>query len=374
MATQSLALECTGPNQLDFTQFDVPDVEHDCALIQIQRCGICGTDIHGIRGMRDMKYPFIPGHELVGTVVEKGSGANKTIKTIGDEPFREGDRITVNPRIVCGRCFYCQNIPQRPEMCINARTYNSSITSDIPPHLFGGWAEYMYILPGSEIIKVPEGLSDDLAVLAEPFACGLGCVEGFRREHDWIVGDGFAIEGTVVIFGVGAIGMLTLIAFRLCGARSIIAVDLDDDKLTLAKEFGATEILNPSRSTADDRVRFVKQVSQGIGASVVVEACGVPGTIGEGVEMLRRGGTIYVIGHLFNTKPAEINPRKVCRDELRILGNYAYSSSRYFSLAFRLLAEGELPYEKLVTTVPFSESRQYILGRMPHAIKTVIVM
>jgi threonine dehydrogenase-like Zn-dependent dehydrogenase len=369
-----IALQCVGPNSLEMTEFEIPKVEKDCALIKIHNCGVCGTDIHGIKGLRNLKYPFIPGHELVGTVVEKGSEANKTIKTIGDQPFKVGDRVTVNPRIVCGHCYYCQNLPHRPEMCINARTYNSSITSDTPPYLFGGWSEYMYILPGSEIIKIPDGLPDDLATLAEPFACGLGCVDRLQREHDWIVGDAFGFQGTVVIFGVGAIGMLALVAFKLCGVKEIIAIDIDEYKLNLAREFGATYTLNTSQTTAEERSNYVMKLSRGNGASVIVEACGVPAIITEGVGMLRRGGTIFVLGHLFKTNPAEINPQKVCRNELQIIGNYAYTSSSYFSLAFQLIAQQQYPFAKLISKLPLAEAKQYILGKMPHSVKTIITI
>ena len=368
------ALQCVGINNLELTEFDYPSVEEDCALLKIHRCGICGTDLHGIHGLRDMKYPFIPGHELVATVVDMGRRANKTIKTFGGTPFQIGDRVTINPRIVCGSCFYCQNIPQRPEMCINARTYNSSITSDIPPYLFGGWAEYMYVLPGSEIIKVPDGLSDDRAVLAEPFACAIGCIDRYQREHDWIVGDAFAIEGTVVVYGVGAIGMLMIAAFHLCGAKKIIAVDMIDEKLGLAKEFGATDTINADNSSFEERYEIVKSLTDGIGAHIVIEACGVPSVITEGVKMLRRGGKLFVVGHLLKSKPAEIDPQKICRNELEILGNYAYPSSNYFYQAFHILSEGRLQYDKMTLGIPFLESKKYIIHKMPKSVKVVIEM
>lgn len=369
------ALQCVGVSRLELTEFDLPRVEDDCALLRVHVCGICGTDMNGIRGMRGMKFPFIPGHELVATVARMGENAHRMIKTFGGSPFRTEDRVSINPRIVCGTCFYCQNLPGRPEMCINARTYNSSITSDTPPHLFGGWAEYMYVLPGSEIIKIPEGLSNDLAALAEPFACALGCLDRYQSEHDWIPGDAFAVKETVVVFGVGAIGMLIVAGFHFLGAKSIVAVDLSQKKLDLAREFGATHTLNAAESTAEDRISFVNELTKGLGASIVVEACGVPDVLNEGVEMLRRGGKLFVLGHLLETKPAKIDPRKVCRDEIEILGNYAYRSSNYFFRAFQILAEGKLPYHKLISKMTLLEARDRILSdRMPEAVKVLIEM
>jgi L-iditol 2-dehydrogenase len=321
-----------------------------------------------------MKYPFIPGHELVATVVDMGRRANKTIKTFGGAPFKIGDRVSINPRIVCGICYYCQNLPQRPEMCINARTYNSSITSDIPPYLFGGWAEYMYVLPGSEIIKVPDGLSDDKVVLAEPFACALGCIDRYQREHDWITGDAFAIEGTVVVYGAGAIGMLMIAGFHLCGTQKIVAIDVIDKKLELAREFGATDTLNAATTSFSERSDAIKILTSGIGAHIIIEACGIPAVITEGVKMLRRGGKLFVVGHLLKTKSAEIDPQKICRNELEILGNYAYPSSNYFHRAFQILLEDRLPYHKMTLSVPLLEAKKYIINKMPKAVKMAIEM
>ena len=93
---------------------------------------------------------------------EIGSRALETTKVYGGE-LKPGDMVTINPRIVCRRCYYCLNLPEHPEMCLEARTYNSSIRSDKPPYLFGGWAEYIYMLPFSEIVRLPDGIDPEIA-------------------------------------------------------------------------------------------------------------------------------------------------------------------------------------------------------------------
>jgi len=349
------AIECTGPGKLRLAEFPLPDVSDDCLLVKVYLCGICGTDMHGIEGRRDLKYPVIPGHEIIGRLEGIGREAVKQIKVIGQGDLKVGDKVTVNPRIVCGRCYYCQHLPQRPEMCVRARTYGSSIGSGQPPNLFGGWAEYLYVLPGSEMIKLPEDLDDDIGVLCEPLACAVGCVDRWRREHDWVVGDGFAVDRTVVIYGAGTIGIFMAASFYLTGARHIIMIDVIEERLTLSKEFGVTHTINASFNSPGDRVEEIKELTDGLGADIVVEACGVPQVITEAVELLRRGGKLFEMGHLVKTDMAQIDPRLICRNEIEILGHYAYPSSQNIAYAARVLLEHKLPYEKLVRKIPLAE-------------------
>ena len=104
-----LALQCTGVNKLELTKFEKPEPASDCALLKIKMSGICGTDVHGIEGKRSVKFPFIPGHEIVAFVDSLGKDAKKFIKIINCPEINIGDRVTINPRIVCGKCYYCTN-------------------------------------------------------------------------------------------------------------------------------------------------------------------------------------------------------------------------------------------------------------------------
>jgi len=103
------ALQCSGPNKLDLVKFPKPVPDDDSALLKIKYCGICGSDLHGIEGKRSIKHPFIPGHEIVAVVDALGKNANRTINCFGGDKLEIGDRVTVNPRIVCGKCYYCTN-------------------------------------------------------------------------------------------------------------------------------------------------------------------------------------------------------------------------------------------------------------------------
>lgn len=365
------ALQATGINKVELTEFPYPRLAEDAILLKVLYCGICGTDLHGIEGKRSLKFPVIPGHELVAEVAEIGPKALERIKVFAADTLNVGDTVTINPRIVCGKCYYCRNLPERPEMCMGARTYNSSIGSEAPPYLFGGWAEFMYILPDSQIIKLDD-IDLEVASLIEPLACSVGLLDRYRRSHDWAAGDGFGVGRDVVLFGVGAIGLLAAACFRLSGAGQIICIDAVSERLELARKFGADLTLNVTDTGSDERIDTVKEACDGLGAAVVVEACGVPETIGEGTRMLRRGGQLFEMGHLLKTRPAEIDPLLICRNELQIIGNYAYPSSNCLARAAGILKDEKFPYRELIETYSLDDYQQALFqGAKSAAVKSV---
>src|SRR5665811_1483247 len=247
-------------------------------------------------------------------------------------------------------------------MCINSITA-TSIGSSTYPYLFGGWAEYIYMLPGSEIIKLPEGLSDKNATLIEPYTCAVGCIDRFRSIHSKIAGDAFEINDTAVIYGVGAIGMLMVAGFHLAGAKNIIVIDTVKEKLVLAKEFGAAHTINVSDTDKAERIKIVKELTQNLGAGVVVECCGVPEMVDEGISVLKRRGILFEIGHLLDAGEAGINPYILCRNEIQVLGHYAYPSSQSMLYAARLLERGGLPYGKLLKFFRLDQFKEVIFDR-----------
>ncbi|MBM3705064.1 MAG: zinc-binding dehydrogenase [Actinobacteria bacterium] len=369
------ALQCSGINNLELVEFDKPEPQENASVLKIKTCGICGTDLHGIEGKRPVKFPFIPGHEIVATVDSAGKDANKFIRTIGGNDFKPGDRVTINPRIVCGKCYYCTNFPEYQEMCINAITATSQGSGKYP-FLFGGWAQYLYVLPGSEIIRLPETLSDELAALIEPFAVAVGCIDRFRKIQDRVSGDAFEIRDTVVVYGIGAIGLFMVAGFFLAGAKKIIAIDTRKEKLELSKEFGATEIIDASSTCQEERLKIIKELTENTGAGVVIESCGVPDVINEGLIALRRGGILFEIGHLLNVGKAGIDPMILCRNELKLLGHYAYPSSQIMLYAACILKRHQLPYEKLLRFIKLEDYSKLFrnLSENLNVIKPAFVM
>jgi threonine dehydrogenase-like Zn-dependent dehydrogenase len=196
-------------------------------------------------------------------------------------------------------------------------------------------------------------LSDDLAVLTEPYGVAVGLVDRYRRRQQWITGDGFGFQRTVVIFGAGTIGILAAAAFSLAGASQVIMVDVDDGRLALSRKFGVAQTFNAVTNPLTPEI--VCSLTEGLGADVVVEACGVPRVIGQGLLLLRRGGTLFEIGHLANVGLAEIDPQAVCRNELEILGYYAYPTSQTLAYTASLLAALAFPYEALLKCIPLDD-------------------
>ena len=366
------ALQAVDVNKVELTTFPYPRLDEGGIVLKNLYCGVCGTDLHGIQGKRSIEFPIIPGHELVAEVVEIAPRALERTKVFGGSGLAVGDIVTINPRIVCGTCHYCRNLPAKPQLCMGARTYNSSIKSDEPPYLFGGWSQHMYILPNSELIKLPDRIDLELAALAEPLACSVGLLDRYRSRHDWIVGDAFNVNRSVVIFGAGAIGMLAAACFHLNGATRVIVVDAVAEKLELTTQFGADITVDVTATTVGDRIALVKDASDGLGAEIVVEACGVPETIAEGVEMLRRGGMLFEMGHLLKARPAAVPVHIVCRNEIEIVGHYGYPSSNCLAYAARVLAEGNLPFGELIRSYPLEEYEQVLFGqRDPGVVKPV---
>ena len=334
---------------IETREFNRPKVEDDCLLLRIDMTGVCGTDIHIFRGhMPGVPFPIIPGHEMIGTIEEIGKKANETMVTF-DGPLDVGDRVTLIGGMPCGKCFYCRNFPHYDNLCINRVAYGISISCRDPPHLFGGYAEYLYVLPGTAIFKLPEGLPSEAAVLTEPTAVATRALERAFQPGLPFAGAGFGIGSTVVVQGSGPIGILVASAAKAAGAGKVIAIDSVDIRLRAAVEFGADYTIDLREFTKpEDRVEEVLRLTGRHGADVVVECAGVPTAFKEGLEFVRRGGKYVEVGHFTDPGPINISPHLICYKDADVLGSWGFPRSQY-KTAFSLLNSGLFPFHKLVT-------------------------
>jgi len=222
-----------------------------------------------------------------------------------------------------------------------------------PPHLFGGFAEKVYLKPGTKVWKIPDSLSDDVAVLQDLFAA----VNGILRAITPYTApkEGFRPTDTVVVQGSGPMGLAAGITAWLCGAHEIILVGGPAHRLEIAREFGVFDhiISIDEVSDAADRVTLVKELTPGgVGPDLVVECAGVPAAIPEGLEMLRRGGTFVEIGSFVDTGETTISPFKhLCHKDVRLIGQYG-GKSDHIGIAFKLLemaVRRGLPLTKMIT-------------------------
>jgi L-iditol 2-dehydrogenase len=194
------------PHSIGVQEFSVPDIEPGAALVRMIMSGICGTDKHMFLGDAthpsglESKFPLIPGHENLALVEQLSERKDGWFDADG-EPLKEGDRVVPACDVVCGECYACRNFYGWP-WCEKVLGYGTSISCKDPPHLFGGWAEKMYILPKVFLFKVPEELPDKVAVLTEPMSVAYSSMARAMTPY-WLTKEGMGPGDTVVIQGSG---------------------------------------------------------------------------------------------------------------------------------------------------------------------------
>ncbi|HEY0703205.1 MAG TPA: zinc-binding dehydrogenase [Candidatus Acidoferrales bacterium] len=317
-----LAATLVQPGRYEVREYPLPEVAPECVLVKMEMSGICGTDKHTFQGYtaqyggRQLEFPIIQGHENVGTVAEIGGGGEYS--DFEGVPLRVGDRVVVGANVCCGECYYCRH--DFPYYCCEKTTdYGNNLSAKNPPHLFGGWSQYMYIVPGSFLVKVPDDLPSEIAVLTEIFAVSAGLDRA--KQMSAFPNESFRFDDTVVVLGVGPLGMCFLMKARMLGAGTIIAVDLSDYRLDFAKRLGADHVLNSGNTSVAERLKFVKDLTHGRGADMVVECAGVPQVIPEALDLLRVGGLLVEAGNFSDLGEVSISPhRHLCAKNVRILG------------------------------------------------------
>jgi threonine dehydrogenase-like Zn-dependent dehydrogenase len=317
-----LAATLVKPGKYEIREYPLPEPAAGCVLIRMEMSGICGTDKHTFQGYttqyggRQLEFPIIQGHENVGTIAAIG-GDGKYADFEGVE-LREGDRVVVGANVACGECYYCRH--DFPYYCCEKTTdYGNNLSAKNPPHLFGGWAQYMYVVPGSFLVKVPDELPSEVAVLTEIFAVSVGLDRA--KQMSAFPNESFRFDDTVVVLGVGPLGMCFLMKARMLGAGTIIAVDKSEFRLNFANRLGADFAVNVGSMSRPERLQMVKDLTHGRGADMVIECAGMPEAVPEALEMLRVGGLLVEAGNFSDLGEVPLSPhRHICAKNARILG------------------------------------------------------
>jgi len=316
----------------------LPDPAPGTLLLQIELGGVCGTDIHIYHGyLPEVPFPLILGHEICGKIVALGK--NMKTDSLG-KPITIGDRVVLVPAVHCGKCYFC-TIAKTPCKCINTVQYGFFPDPDKKPHFTGGYAEYLYLHnPNTVFFKI--NAPPEAAVLMEPLTMAVHAVNRARVKP----GD------TVVVQGAGAIGLLTLIYARLAGAtRSIVVGRRSEERLKLAREFGADMTLNMEEiPDKERRVGVIKTNSlSGYGADVVFECAGTPSAFSEGLQYLRDCATFCEVGAFVDMGSIDVNPAlDIVGKNLTIEGIYDNEAEHYVR-ALSILEKGEIPFSKMIT-------------------------
>lgn len=317
-----LAATLVKPGKYEIREYPLPEPAPGCLLVKMEVSGICGTDKHTYQGYvtqyggRSVEFPLIQGHENVGSIAAIGGSAEYT--DFEGVPLRVGDRVVVGANVSCGHCYYCRH--DFPYYCCqNTLDYGNLLSAKNSPHLFGGWGQYLYVIPGSFVVKVPGDLPSEVAVLTEIFAVSVGLDRA--KQMSAFPSESFRFDDTVVVLGVGPLGMCFLMKARMLGAGTIIAVDLSDYRLGFARRLGADHVLNAEKTTQAERLQFVRDQTNGRGADMVVECAGVPQAVPEALEMLRVSGLLVEAGNFSDLGEVSISPhRHLCAKNVRILG------------------------------------------------------
>lgn len=284
MASDCRAAVITAHNQpLEIQRVPIPELEPGALLVRIEASTLCGTDVHrwhGPLGDRD-SLPIITGHEPCG-IVEAINGARTDL--LG-RPVEPGDRI-VWSYVSCGHCYWC-TVALQPCVCPGRASWGHN-RSDTPPYLLGSCAEYMYVPPPCQIVRVPDEVSSASAAAS---ACAYRTVmHGFDRlgavkSHE-----------TVVVQGSGPLGNFATAVAREYGARQVLTIGAPALRLEVTRRMGADAVLNLDEvSNAADRVEWVKRQTDGRGADVVLQVANNQ-AVPEGLAMLRKGGRFVHIG------------------------------------------------------------------------------
>lgn len=323
---------------LALRQFELPALEPGAALVRTEMAGICGTDVHLWKGELKIQLPVILGHETVGWIEKLGSGLEKDWN---GEPLSAGDRVTWTSTISCGKCFYCAEKKQ-PTRCPQRRAYGIGYRCDEAPHFLGGYADYHYLRPGTNLFKVPPEVSSESVI-------GAGCalitaIHGIERTGiDW--------QDTVVVQGAGPVGISALAVAKSAGASQVILLGAPASRLEMAKQFGADHLINIDEvKTAAERIEAVRALTRGYGADVVLECVGHPSAVGEGMEMCRDGGKYLVLGHYCDAGSALFNPHVITRKQLQVFGSWS-SEPRHMKAALEFLRthSKQFPFASMVT-------------------------
>ena len=359
MNADVLAATLVAPGRLELRHYPYPEhLEPGAVLLEMLASGICGTDKHTFRGETQQyagtdhasstPFPIIQGHENVGIVAEIGAGG---ATAFDGSVLQVGDRVVPAPNRACGTCEFCTgDFPYY--FCRNLENYGNSLTCGDAPHLFGGWAEFLYLRPGTPVFKVPDGLPTNVAVLTELFAVthSLELVAKMPRPGGFRPGD------TVAIVGTGPVGIVHVAKAALMGASRVIAIDPFGPRLALATELGATDTLVASSS--DPAVgALVRECTGGRGVDVVVDATGHPSSFGPSLELLRDGGTLIEVGAFVDLGTVPINPASILGRNLTIVGVAGEDSRIYDSTLAMLAANCErVPFHHAVThTFPLEQ-------------------
>ena len=343
MTMQALVL--TDYRKLELQEVERPKIGPTDVLVRVAACGICGSDVHGYDGSSGRRMPpIIMGHEAAGTISQVGSGVDHV---------KVGDRVTFDSTISCGNCDACKG--GKVNLCVRRRVLGVSCPDYRQQ---GAFAEFVAV-PQHILYRLPGELPFEQAALIEPVSVAVHAVDRLQVSPG----------SRALVVGSGMIGLLVIQMLRVAGCCDVMAIDLDDSRLKLAAELGASATINPKQT---DAVCAVMELTGGDGADVAVEVVGNALGLATAIGCVRRGGSVGLIGNLAPEVPFPL--QAVVTRELTLIGNCA--SAGEYPRALELVASGAIRVAPLINAVaPLTEGPQWferLYARQPGLMKIIL--
>lgn len=314
----------TGPNEMKLKTASYPVPKEDEVLIKVDVVGICGSEIEGFLGHNSLRVPpLVMGHEFCGYIEQLGSNVTN---------FKVGQKAIINPLISCGICDRCRKGTEN--LCDNREILGI--------HRPGSFSQYV-VVPKESVYIVEETLNSYSASLAEPLAC---CVRAVRRalaHHPF---------SNVLIYGAGAIGLLSGYVAQILGANKVIIADINKERLQTIEQAGIEYVIHSTTENVEEKLATITGEK---GVDVIIDAAGFLPTRKEAMHIINAGGVIMNIGLGINETPLPLNDQ--IRSEITILGSFSYTKQD-FDDAIQLLVEGKVTHEGWSEVRPLEEGQQ----------------
>ncbi len=323
------ALLLTAPSTFEFTEVADPLAGAGEVRIDVQACGVCGSDIHGMDGRSGRRIPpIVMGHEAAGIVSGLGEGVTE---------WKIGDRVTFDSTEFCGECDECAR--GNFNLCANRRVLGVSC-ADYRRH--GCFAEQV-VLPTRILHRIPDTLTFEKAAFAEPVAIALHAVNLAPP----------AFDEPVVVIGAGLIGLLVIQALKARGWAEVIAVDLDDSRLALARELGASRTFSAKQENLAPQLR---EICGGDGARTAFEVVGAAAPVELAIRSVCKGGTVVLVGNLQPSVPLPL--QEVVTRQITLKGSCACAGE--YPEAIQRIEDGSIRVEPLLSaTAPLSDGADW---------------
>jgi S-(hydroxymethyl)glutathione dehydrogenase/alcohol dehydrogenase len=334
---KSKAVVAHALNKLSVETVDIDEPKAGEVLVKIGATGVCHSDLSVLNGTIPMPLPMVLGHEGAGVVVKVGAGVTNVAA---------GDHVVLSFVPSCGQCFFCERgehhfcsagIPNGMMLDGTARVHLGG--KDLATMQFLGCMSEYSVVPSISVVKIDKNLPFEQAALV-----GCGVMTGVGAA---IKTAGVTPGSTVAVFGCGGVGLSVIQGARISGAKTIIGVDLNEDKLSLAKEFGATHTVNAS----SDPVGPVRAITGGVGVDYSFEVIGIPAVMSQAYASARRGGTVCIVGLGRITESFPLNAMLASVEGKKTIGSF-YGNANFrvdMPMLLDLYKAGKLDLDRMIT-------------------------